>query len=61
MCTVLQHCSTCGDEREFEIPPCPDGHGLDCPELICLECGTAMYIGFVVPAQPRPVAVGNAA
>ncbi|MDL4774808.1 MULTISPECIES: hypothetical protein [Thermomonosporaceae] len=45
------YCSTCGDERLFEQPPCPDGHGPDCPERFCAECGTAVLIGLppVVP------------
>jgi hypothetical protein len=61
MRTVLRHCSTCGDEREFEAPPCPDGHGCDCPELACVRCGTALVVEFVPPALPRPAAVGTAA
>jgi hypothetical protein len=61
MRTVLRHCSTCGDEREFEAPPCLDGHGFDCPELACAECGTALFVGIVLPALPRPAAVGTAA
>ncbi|KAB2349605.1 hypothetical protein [Actinomadura rudentiformis] len=42
------YCSTCGDERLFEQPPCEDGHGAECPERICTECGTAMLIGLPV-------------
>ncbi|GAA0213078.1 hypothetical protein GCM10009527_006260 [Actinomadura nitritigenes] len=38
------HCSTCGDEREFEQPPCPDGHGAECPERVCVECGAAVLV-----------------
>lgn len=49
------YCSTCGDEREFERPPCQDGHGPDCPELACVECGSAVLTGF--PAgSPGPAA-----
>ncbi len=61
MRTVLRHCPSCGDEREFEPPPCPDGHGTDCPELVCLECGMAVFLGTVLPAQRRPAAVFTAA
>ncbi|RSN64401.1 hypothetical protein DMH08_17810, partial [Actinomadura sp. WAC 06369] len=39
------YCSTCGDERMFEQPPCPDGHGPDCPERACVDCGTAVLVG----------------
>ena len=35
-------CDQCADEKAFEQPPCPDGHGEDCPELACTECGFAV-------------------
>lgn len=41
-----RHCSGCGEEREFEQPPCPDGHGADCPEWACVTCGYATIVGF---------------
>jgi hypothetical protein len=44
------YCSTCGDEREFEQPPCPDGHGPDCPERACTACGTAVLVGLPLTA-----------
>src|SRR5690606_35021409 len=49
------YCSTCGDERVFEQPPCPDGHGGECPELACTDCGSAVLAGPPPPAPP-PVA-----
>jgi hypothetical protein len=61
MLTVLRHCSTCGDDREFEAPPCPDGHGPECPELVCVACGTALFFGTVQSEQPRHTAVVTAA
>ncbi|MCP2336022.1 hypothetical protein [Actinomadura rupiterrae] len=39
------YCSTCGDERRFERTPCLDGHGPDCPERACVECGAAVLVG----------------
>ncbi|GAA1572328.1 hypothetical protein GCM10009678_63720 [Actinomadura kijaniata] len=51
------YCSACGDERVFERPPCPDGHGADCPEWICTDCGAAVLVdqGPVRAASsPRP-------
>jgi hypothetical protein len=51
--TVLRHCSSCGEERDFESPPCPDGHGCDCPELVCVSCGQALMIDALVIAAPR--------
>ncbi len=46
MPTNLRYCSTCSGEREFEQPPCPDDHGPDCPEWLCVECGFAVVIEF---------------
>jgi hypothetical protein len=52
------YCSICGEERLFEQPPCADGHGADCPELFCVECGTAVLVGSLMfpvidlPAEP---------
>ncbi|MFI0487215.1 hypothetical protein [Actinomadura sp. 9N215] len=56
------YCSTCGDERVFEQPPCPDGHGAECPERACVECGAAVLVGSPLtapgatglPAAPAP-------
>ena len=44
---VLRHCSACGDERGFEAPVCADGHEADCPELVCVDCGAALFAGAV--------------
>ena len=46
MLTALRHCPSCDMEREFEQPPCVDGHGQDCPEWLCVECGLAMVAEF---------------
>jgi len=35
-------CMICGDEKDFERPPCKDGHDEDCPDLVCVECGWAI-------------------
>jgi hypothetical protein len=37
-------CAECGDTT-FEQPPCADGHGEDCPELVCARCGMAYFTG----------------
>ncbi|WP_239347185.1 hypothetical protein [Frankia sp. Cj5] len=37
-------CPECGDTRGFEQPPCVDGHGMDCPERACVDCGTALFV-----------------
>ena len=44
MPTELRTCPSCAGERPFEAPPCLDGHGADCPELACVDCGTALLV-----------------
>ncbi|MDQ3733745.1 MAG: hypothetical protein M3400_07060, partial [Actinomycetota bacterium] len=39
-------CRNCARTTEFEQPPCPDGHGSDCPEWYCTECGAATFVGW---------------
>ncbi|MFF5263654.1 hypothetical protein ACFY4C_32405 [Actinomadura viridis] len=55
------YCSTCGDERDFEQPPCRDGHGSDCPERACTACGTAVLTGFPPPVEAGGTVRGPAA
>ncbi|MET8358260.1 hypothetical protein [Micromonospora sp. NPDC005171] len=44
------YCDVCEGVALFEAPPCVDGHGTDCPELICTGCGTAVMVGtFTFP------------
>ena len=41
-------CPTCDDVAVFVQPPCADGHtedGGECPEWICVDCGSALLIG----------------
>ena len=44
----LRWCAECSDERPFEVPPCEDGHGLDCLDLACVDCGHAIVVGILV-------------
>jgi hypothetical protein len=39
---LLLYCPTCARESLAETPPCPDGHGDQCPDKACVECGTAL-------------------
>ncbi|MDT4907932.1 MAG: hypothetical protein QOG07_3088 [Pseudonocardiales bacterium] len=51
------YCSSCADFRLSEVPPCADGHGADCPDRACTECGTALFVGpFITRERPRPAA-----
>ncbi len=36
-------CAGCRAESEFEQPVCADGHGSECPDLVCVVCGLALY------------------
>jgi hypothetical protein len=60
---VFLYCPTCAGERLAEAPPCPDGHGGDCPDRACVECGTALLFDAALTetvalnetvAQPGP-------
>lgn len=56
------HCPECAALKEFEQPPCLEGHGADCPEWLCLSCGTALLIGVPVePQEQMPRAFGSRA
>lgn len=46
------HCDLCQGVMVFDVPPCVDGHGVDCPELVCTGCGTAL---LAAPAPTVPV------
>lgn len=46
-------CRNCARTTEFEQPPCPDGHGTDCPEWYCTECGAATFVAPEFLADPR--------
>ena len=56
-------CDGCGTVTRFEAPPCPDGHGADCPELVCTGCGDAYLIATtpLPPARPRHAAAASLA
>ncbi len=48
-------CRNCARTTEFEQPPCRDGHGADCPEWYCTECGAATIVAPDFIADPRAV------
>jgi hypothetical protein len=48
MARDVRWCAECRDERPFETPPCEDGHGLDCVDLACVDCGFAIVVGVLV-------------
>ncbi|MEU4778821.1 hypothetical protein [Micromonospora sp. NPDC023633] len=48
------YCDTCEGVEPFEAPPCADGHGADCPELLCTGCGAAVLVATVTFHLARP-------
>ena len=52
---LVQRCTICGEDVRFERPSCLDDHGSDCPEWICVQCGTAVLIGFALPDRGSAV------
>ncbi|MEV4812911.1 hypothetical protein [Micromonospora avicenniae] len=47
------YCDSCQGVQQFETPPCVDGHGVDCPELVCTRCGSALLIATFSFHAPR--------
>ena len=43
----IRWCAVCEDERGFELPPCEEGHGADCLDLACVDCGHAIVVGVL--------------
>lgn len=41
---LFLYCPSCAREGLAETPPCADGHGDQCPERACVECGTALLL-----------------
>ena len=52
---TVRWCAECRAEQAFEVPPCADGHGVDCPDLACTACGTGIVVGGVVGRGPVAV------
>jgi hypothetical protein len=50
--TTTSWCTTCRADMAFEQPDCLEdhGHGVDCPEWACVDCGEAVFVGFGVSA-----------
>jgi len=59
---IEAYCPDCAELELFEQPPCVDGHGADCPEWLCLTCGTALLIDMPVELVARlPRTLGSRA
>ncbi|MDP9395858.1 MAG: hypothetical protein M3Q27_17030 [Actinomycetota bacterium] len=51
---TVRFCSVCASTRVFEPVPCTDGHGSDCPEVLCVECGYVVVVGVVAEVAAVP-------
>jgi hypothetical protein len=51
---LFLYCPTCARECLAEMPPCRDGHGDQCPDRACIECGTALLLDAPLFAAARP-------
>lgn len=45
---IERWCGECAGETVFEVPPCEDGHGEDCLDLACVDCGAAVTVGVLL-------------
>jgi hypothetical protein len=48
---VYLWCAACVADSEFVAVDCADGHGDDCPERICIECGAAVLLDLHVEVE----------
>ncbi|MEJ5913196.1 hypothetical protein [Pseudokineococcus sp. 1T1Z-3] len=38
-------CAVCGRDVPHELVECLDGHGEDCPDRVCTDCGSVLVVG----------------
>jgi hypothetical protein len=63
MTEIIRHCPDCGRGRLFAQPHgatscCPDSADQCCPEWYCVDCGTTLLMGDVLPALDSSVSPG---
>jgi hypothetical protein len=47
-------CPVCGRSATLVAPVCTEGHGDQCPDRLCVECGTALFVDPLVRAARPP-------
>jgi len=52
MIEAVRYCPECGSQREFaqhhpDPGSCPDARDGSCPEWLCAECGTGVFVALV--------------
>jgi hypothetical protein len=50
---AAEDCPVCGRSSTLVAPGCSEGHGDDCPDRICVHCGTALFVDPIVRAPWR--------
>lgn len=45
---VAEDCPVCGRGSSFVVPDCTEGHGAECPDRVCVDCGSALFVDPVV-------------
>jgi len=53
----IRWCASCATETMFEQPLCEDGHGEDCLDLACVECGHGIVLRDLCVDQPARASV----
>ncbi|WP_051114150.1 hypothetical protein [Actinopolymorpha alba] len=48
-------CPSCRRLQLFEQPPCDDGHKAECPEWVCIVCGTALFVDVTLDVDVQVV------
>ena len=56
----VRRCGPCGGPVAVEVVPCVDGHGQDCPDVVCTGCG-GVSVSAVVPSTPDATRLAEAA
>lgn len=57
----VRWCAVCAGQTAFEVPPCEDGHGTDCLDLACVDCGHAIVVGLFVAGDTAVLVTAVAA
>jgi hypothetical protein len=56
---IVLWCRECHAERSFEQLQCLEGHGNDCTEWLCVDCGFAVIVGDLVVETPDAAAISS--
>jgi hypothetical protein len=46
-------CPLCGHSDALVAPDCTEGHGADCPDRVCMACGSALFVDPAVAVSAQ--------